>query len=231
MTTFVLVPGACHGGWWYDPLVEALDANGHLGIPLTLAGLEDKPQVDQLITLDTHIDQVAAAVPDSGRIVLVGHSYAGAVITGVADRLPQRIEALVFLDAFWPEDGDSCWKMTNEEMREWYIRGCARTGYGVDPLPFFDDRARPHPVATFLQALPLSGVWHDVPVKHYVAARWPGESPMATSTDRARVDPSTVVHDWETGHNVLADGSELVLQLLLTLPTDAYPGATSRCPQ
>ena len=82
-------------------------------------------------------------------------------------------------------------------------------------------------MATFLQALPLTGAWHDVPVKHYVAARWPGESPMATSTERARSDPSTVVHDWETGHNVLADGPELVLQLLQTLPTYGHPGASS----
>ncbi|MHB1504921.1 MAG: alpha/beta fold hydrolase [Acidimicrobiales bacterium] len=226
MTTFVLVPGACHGGWWYDPLVGALEADGHVPVAITLAGLEDTPRLDRLITLGTHIDQVAAAVPDAGRVVLVGHSYAGAVITGVADRLPQRIGALVYLDAFWPEDGDSCWNMANDEMREWYISGCARTGYGVDPLPFFDDRARPHPVATFLQALPLTDAWHDVPVKHYVAARWPGESPMATSTERARSDPSTVVHDWEAGHNVLADGPELVLQLLQTLPTYGHPGST-----
>ncbi len=134
MTRFVLVPGAYHGGWWYDRLVDALEADGHIPVAITLAGLEDKPQLDRLITLGTHIDQVAAAVADADQIVLVGHSYAGAVITGVADRLPQRIGALVYLDAFWPEDGDSCWNMANDEMREWYIRGCARTGYGVDPV-------------------------------------------------------------------------------------------------
>ena len=61
MTAFVLVPGACHGGWWYDPLAAALEADGHSAIAVTLAGLEDKPQLDRLITLDTHIDQVAAA--------------------------------------------------------------------------------------------------------------------------------------------------------------------------
>jgi hypothetical protein len=49
----------------------------------------------------------------------------------------------------------------------------------VDPLPFFGQRARPHPVATFLQALPLAGAWRQVPAKHYVAASWPGQSPVA----------------------------------------------------
>lgn len=203
-----LLPGACHGGWWYDPLIRMLDQDGHELLPITLAGLEDEPRLDQLITLTTHIDQVAAAVPTSGDVVLVGHSYAGTVITGVADRLPERVAALVDLDAFLPEDGDSCWSMTNDEQRDWYVQACATTGYGVDPLPFFDERARPHPVATLLQALPLTGAWHTVPVKHYVAAQWPAESPMALSTRRASADSGFLVHHWDTRHNVLADGPD-----------------------
>jgi pimeloyl-ACP methyl ester carboxylesterase len=218
MTTFILVPGACHGGWWYEPVVRELERDGHVAVPVTLAGLEDEPRVDRLITLATHVDQVADAVPADGDVVLVGHSYAGSVVTGVADRLPDRIAALVYLDAFLPIDGDSCWLMTNDEQREWYATGCARTGYGVEPLPFFSDRARPHPVATFLQALPLTGAWREVPVRHYVAAAWPGESPMALSTRRAEADPDTVVHHWDVRHNVLADGPDRVLALLRTLP-------------
>lgn len=217
MTTFVLVPGACHGGWWYEPLIRELEREGHRGVAITLAGLEDEPRLDRLITLTTHIDQVEAAVPDSGAVVLVGHSYAGSVITGVADRVPQRIAGLVYLDAFLPGDGDSCWTMNNDEQREWYVTGCARTGYGVDPLPFFDDRARPHPIATLLQALPLRGAWPDVAVKHYVAARWPGESPMAKSTERAESDPGFTVQHWDVRHNVLADGPQRVLELLRTV--------------
>lgn len=218
MTTFLLVPGACHGGWWYEPLADLLEHDGHVALPLTLAGLEDDPRLDQLITLTTHIDQVAASVPASGEVVLVGHSYAGSVITGVADRRPERLAALVYLDAFLPEDGDSCWSMTNDEQRDWYVSGTARTGYGLDPLPFFDPRARPHPVATLLQALPLSGAWRGVPVKHYVAAAWPDESPMALSTRRADADPGMVVHRWDTRHNVLAEGPDRVGGLLRSLP-------------
>ncbi len=124
---------------------------------------------------------------------------------------------MVYLDAFLPEDGDSCWTMTNDEQRAWYVQGCARTGYGIDPLPFFDDRARPHPVATVLQSLSLTGAWRDVAVKHYVVAQWPGESPMALSTARARADSGFVVHDWDSRHNVMADGPDRVLSLLQAL--------------
>ncbi len=94
---------------------------------------------------------------------------------------------------------------------------CARTGYGVDPLPFFDDRARPHPVATFLHAVSLTGAWQQVPAKHHVAATWPEESPMAESTRRAQDDPNFVVHHWITRHNVLADGPQHVLELIRSL--------------
>jgi thioesterase domain-containing protein len=218
VSTVVLVPGACHGGWWYQPLAARIEQSDHAARALTLAGLEDEPQLNKLITLRTHIDQVADEIPAGGDVVLVGHSYAGSVITGVADRLPTRIAALVYLDAFLPEDGDSCWSMTTAETRDWYVNGSAATGYGVDPLPFFDARARPHPVATFLQALPLTGAWRDVPVKHYAAATWPGESPMALSISRAEADPGFAVHYWNTRHNILAEGPDLVLGLLRTIP-------------
>jgi len=179
---------------------------------------ESKAQHTIRVPADQSTIQAGINAAANGDTVLVGHSYAGSVITGVADRFPGRIGALVYLDAFLPEAGDSCWSLTNDEQRNWYVAGCARTGYGVDPLPFFDERARPHPVATFLQALPLTGAWRDVPTKHYVAASWPDESPMARSTRRAAADPSMVVHHWNTRHNVMADGPDLVLGLLRGLP-------------
>lgn len=232
MITFVLVPGACHGVWWYEPLAHRLEQDGHAAVPVTLAGLEEEPLLDRLITLDTHIEQVAAAVPASGPVVLVGHSYAGTVITAVADRRPGRITGLIYLDAFLPEHGVSCWSMTNDEQRHWYATGCARTGYGVDPLPFFSERARPHPVATFVQAVSLTGTWREIPTKHYVAAAWPDESPMTLSTQRAQANPGVTVHHWDVRHNVLADGPDRVLKLLRSIPNysansrqhDSQPG-------
>lgn len=225
MTAYVLVPGACHGGWWYDDLRERLDREGHRSRAVTLAGLEDVPRADRLITLDTHIDQVSATVAEMAgngdqpeKVVLAGHSYAGSVITGTADRMPERIKALVYLDAFLPLDGESCWDMTSDEQRTWYVEGARHTGYGVDPLPFFDERARPHPVATLLQAIRLTGAWRRVPRKIYVTALdWPGESPMAGSAARARQDPGFETHEWDARHNVMADGPDRVFSLIRDL--------------
>jgi pimeloyl-ACP methyl ester carboxylesterase len=218
MTAYVLVPGACHGGWWYDPLVERLRARGDTAVAVTLRGLEQDDDLAVLpaVTLDTHIDQVAGLVAAAAEgVVLVGHSYAGSVISGVADRLPDRVRALVYLDAFVPGDGDSCWAMTDDEQRRWYLDGAGATGLGVAPLPFFDPRARPHPVGTLLQRIRLTGAWRRVPVKSYVAATgWVGSSPFAGTTERLQRDPEFTVHVWDVRHNVLAGGPDRLLGLL-----------------
>ncbi len=94
----------------------------------------------------------------------------------------------------------------------------ARTGLAVDPLPFFDPRARPHPLATLVQRSTLTGRWRTVPTKTYVAATdWPegSTSPFKDTTDTVAADPDWTVHRWATRHNVLHDGPERLLTLLL----------------
>jgi hypothetical protein len=76
--------------------------------------------------------------------VLAGHSYAGSASPGWPACRPERIAALVYLDAFLPRDGDCCWVMTNDEQRELYATGCAQTSYGVDPAALL---LRPGPAA------------------------------------------------------------------------------------
>lgn len=124
--------------------------------------------------------------------------------------------ALIYLDAFVPRNGDSCYTTTNDDERRWYIEGAADTGITVAPLPFFDQRARPHPLATLIQRLHLSGAWATVPVKHYVEAlQWPMESPLAATVERIREQPGWTFHRWDARHNVMHDGPDRVLDLLV----------------
>ena len=116
----VLVPGACLGGWAWDDVAARLRAAGHPVHPVTLTGLGDRageatPQVD----LDTHVADVVDLLDgeDLRDVVLVGHSYAGVVVTGAADRRPQRLDAVVWCDASPLPDGTAVADAMPPEVR------------------------------------------------------------------------------------------------------------------
>lgn len=229
MTSYLLVPGANHGGWWYAPVVDRLHAAGHTAAAVTLPGLDpEEPLPKGVITLDDHVAAAAAALDQllgggdgtggaTTQAVLVGHSYGGSIISALADATPERVSALVYLDALLPDHGDSAWSMTNEEEHEWFVGGAEATGAYVDPLPFFDERARPHPLATLMQASKLTGAWRQVDTKHYVVAtEWQGSaSTLGAMYDRARADDEITVHDWPVSHNLLRDGPDRLVEFLL----------------
>src|SRR4051812_23108269 len=110
MTTFVLVHGSRHGGWSWKRVAPLLRAAGHDVFTPTLTGVGERvhlaaPEVD----LHLHVTDVAnvLAFEDLTDVVLVGHSYAGMVITGVAEVASERLRQLVYLDALVPEAGQS----------------------------------------------------------------------------------------------------------------------------
>jgi pimeloyl-ACP methyl ester carboxylesterase len=215
----VLVPGANHGGWWYQSVVERLDALGHRGVAVTLDGLDpDDPEPARPITLDTHVAELLDLVQGlPGPVVAIGHSYAGSVLSGAADAAPDRFRSLVYVDACVPEDGDSTWSMVADWEREWFVDGAGRTGRYVDELAFFDERAVAHPLATLLQRSRLTGAWRTVADKHYVAAvspEWLPQSPFVEVARKLRADPSWTVHDLDETHNVLSNGPDSLVGVL-----------------
>jgi pimeloyl-ACP methyl ester carboxylesterase len=174
------------------------------------------------VNLETHITDVLAALSvesDADDLVLVGHSYGGMVITGVADRIPERVDALVYLDALVPRNGESCWDLVNDEERQWYL-GVDGTGYGVPPLPFFDPRASAHPLASFLQPIALSGDLRRFRRRDFVhALGWPGDSPLRPSYERVRDDPTWTTHELDGKHNLMRDNPDDLLRILLDTGT------------
>lgn len=108
--TFVLVHGAWGGGWAFRRVDSVLTANGQRVYRPTLTGLGERAHLASAeVGLGTHIMDVVNAIlyEDLRDLVLVGHSYGGMVISGVAERIPSRVSRLVFIDAFVPEDGES----------------------------------------------------------------------------------------------------------------------------
>src|SRR5215472_2685910 len=100
MTTYVLVHGGGHGGWCYAKVKHRLERAGHEVFAPTLTGLAERSHLlSPAIDLDTHINDVVQVLHywDLRDVVLVGHSYGGMVITGIADRATDRIGKLVYL--------------------------------------------------------------------------------------------------------------------------------------
>jgi len=225
MATFVLVPGGWHGSWSFEAVVPLLQRAGHTVHALTLTGLrpDDDNAAVATANLDTHADDVLRHL-DRAHITsatLVGHSYGGMVIAAAADRARGRVTRLVHLDAYVPRNGESCWSSTTERYRQAFTAGAATTGYAVHPPDGLDPRTRPPPLASFLQAIRLTGTLAQVPRREFIfCSGWDG-TPFAELRSRLELDPTWHVHDLPTGHDAMHEAPDAVAALLCGCVADA----------
>jgi pimeloyl-ACP methyl ester carboxylesterase len=159
--TFLLVHGAWGGGWAFKQLASILRASGHIVYRPTLTGLGERVHLTGPdITLDTHINDILKVIEfeDLQRIVLVGHSYGGMVVTAVADRVPEKIEQLIYIDAHLPEDGESMFDLISPERRADLLLRAETHGQGWNIPPLWPENGKnvPHPLATFQNAVKLN---------------------------------------------------------------------------
>ncbi len=228
MSTFVLVHGAWHGSWCWKRVRKALQDQGHQVFTPTLTGLADRSHLlSAAVNLDTHIEDVVNLIhwEELSDVVLCGHSYAGAVISGVADRIPDRVRSLVYLDAFVLEDGQSLHDLLPEGQRQMQLKG-VKEGWKVPPIPgeFFHVNAQDlawmnaqctwQPLATFQQKLRLSGAENNFRSVTYILATGYEQSPFPPSCERAKA------RGWKTlsvscGHDVMLDMPAELTQILI----------------
>ncbi|GAA1656345.1 alpha/beta fold hydrolase [Fodinicola feengrottensis] len=217
MATYVLVPGGWHGGWYFEPLAQHLRWHGHQAYAVTLSGVGDRHHLrSAAVNLDTHIQDVLSLL-ETEQItdaVLCGHSYGGMVVSGVADRAPERVEAVTYCDAYLPQDGDSCWSLTSDVYRGLFLANATGDGQNVEPPAGMDPRATSQPLATFLQAIQLTGA--ELPTRrHFVyLSGWSG-TPFASTYERLSQDATWKVHDLPVGHNVMRLAGDDLLKILL----------------
>src|SRR6267378_2826303 len=140
MTSFVLVHGAWHGSWCWKRVRTSLQAKGHDVFTPTLTGVAERSHLlSPEVSLETHILDVVNLIrfEELSEIVLCGHSYGGCVISGVADRIPDRIGKLVYLDAFVLQDGESAHDTLPSAQRDLQLELTRQHGEGwkVPPIP------------------------------------------------------------------------------------------------
>ena len=237
--TYVLVHGAWHGGWCYREVARLLRAAGHEVFTPTLTGLGERSHLrGQPINLETHVQDIANVLlwEDLHNVVLAGHSYGGMVVTGVADRLAERISALVYLDAFVPErSGDSLFSLSGPSVVETF-KSANTDGLTIAPIPaaafevveakraWVDQKCVRHPVATTLQALELSGRYLSVARKLYVLATGWGDVPFRAIRDRLDRDASWQMHELPCGHDLMIDMPGETARLLAGLAQSPSTG-------
>jgi pimeloyl-ACP methyl ester carboxylesterase len=169
MTTFVLVPGFFLGAWAWRAVTVALRAGGHEVHPMSLTGLGERVHLSNpSIDLETHVDDVLNLLrfEDLHDVVLVGHSYGGIVTTAVADRMPERVAKLVYVDTGPLPDGTSQHDFAQQEAPpDWRLMppdwaSLAPPGVDIDALA---DLAVPQPWKTATQPVRLTGAWEKLP--------------------------------------------------------------------
>lgn len=190
----VSVHGAWAGGWQMKKVAPLLEAKGWRVYRPTLPGLGEHHHLASAeIGLADHIDDIVNFIlfEDLHDIILLGHSYGGMVITGVADRIPERIGRLVYLDAFMPEDGESV--MTIRKTGAIDVEKMSQNGFVIpswvkpDKLPPKDV---PHPLKTFTDPIALKNPDAARVPATYILTVDPGKQPAEDtfylSSERAR---------------------------------------------
>jgi pimeloyl-ACP methyl ester carboxylesterase len=231
MSTYVLVHGAWHGSWCWKRVRQALRARGHEVFTPTLTGLGERSHLlSPQVTLDTHIEDVVNLIrwEELSNIVLCGHSYGGMVVTGVADRMPERIASLVYLDAFVPENGRCLFDYVPVEMTKAQLDGARQIGDGwrIPPIPgevfnvnqkdraWMDAQCTPQPIATFEQPIRLSGEVEKVKNITYIFATQFTMSPFRQFYEKAKAKRWKTL-EMAAGHDVMLDMAEELTDVLL----------------
>ncbi len=249
MTTYVLVGGGWLGGWSWQRVARKLREEGHDAYPATLTGLGERvhlasPEVD----LDTHVTDVVNLIEfeDLHDVVLLGHSYGGLVVTGVADRIPERISCLVYLDTAPLPSGASLLekfppelrKRTEEQVQElgegWKFpipppqelaNMASLQGVDEDHLRLLYSRATPQPFGTYTQPLHLKNPAREELPKVGILCSFSLDQvkEMIASGQplfRELAGPEWRYVELPTGHWPMFSRSEDLAKLLLELPSE-----------
>src|SRR3984893_10504012 len=207
--TFVLVHGAWHGGWCWRRVADLLAKRGHKVFAPTLTGLGERSHlISGSVNLDTHITDVVNVIKweNLTDICLVAHSYGGWPVSGAIEQVPDRIASVVYLDAFMPEDGQGGLAVAskaetfsvNDKDRAWV-----------------DSKLTAQPVGVALQPIKLTGAREKIAKKTYIRSPSYPQPAFDKALAAKKIDPSWRTYEVPSGHDVMVDMPERLVEILL----------------
>jgi pimeloyl-ACP methyl ester carboxylesterase len=233
---FVLVHGAFYGAWLWDRVRPLLHAEGHETLTPTLTGLgERSEELSPEVGLGTHVDDVVRLLDERSveGATLVAYSYAGMVVPGVAAKAAGRLARLVFLDAFVPDEGESCFDLMPAKAQD-SIRGEAGAkgeGWRFPPFPlellgivaedarWVEPRLGPQPLSTYEEAVSgTAGEWKRLPRTYIACAESAFRGVFAPFAETAQTEPGWSYVELAAGHSPMVTEPEALAMALLATP-------------
>ena len=229
MTKYVLVHGAWHGSWCWARVRRLLISAGHEVFTPTLTGVGERCHLlSRNVGLDTHVADVVNLIvwEELREIVLVGHSYGGVVVRHVADRMPERIRSLIYLDAFVPENGKALTDYLPDNGEDFRKQAVARgDGWKVPPRPassfavnatdaaWVDRQCTMHPLSCFVTPAHISGACdHITDIGYVLVGKYQG--PFGQFYTRAG-ERGWWREELACGHDMMLDMPDELTALLL----------------
>ena len=236
--TFVLVHGAWHGGWCWSRVADRLRAAGHQVFTPTQTGLgERKHLLSKAITLDTFTKDIVNVIEaeELSSVILVGHSFGGLAISGVADAMPDKVRHLVYLDSLMVEGGRSPFDNLPPDIVAARRKAAEETSGGLSlPAPppaafgisdakdtgWVKRRLTPHPLSTYSSPLNIKGpIGNDLP-RTYIACTNPSYAALEGSRKWVKAQQGWGWAEIATGHDAMVMAPEELARMLI--------GVTSR---
>jgi pimeloyl-ACP methyl ester carboxylesterase len=219
------------GGWAWSWLAPLLEAEGHRIYAPTLSGLAERARLlTKDVNLSAHVEDVSRLIiaEDLEDVVLVGHSYGGMVISGVAERMAEKIKSFVVLDGFVPEDGKAMREYWPASVMSWLDKEAEKSGgVSVPPLPaeslavekenreWVDKQVTPQPYGTFNEIVRLSGARDGIAKKVYIRAANFRSHPFDAVVKRLQSDAGWCTLTIESGHVPMVDEPARLAELLV----------------
>lgn len=230
--SFVLVHGAWHGGWCWTRVASRLHAAGYRVFAPSLTGLGDRVHLaDPSITLDTHIADIANLIDaeELDRVILVGHSYGGTVITGVADRVGARLAQLVYLDAIVLKNGES-WSNYESQAGNAQRADIAAKNNGTWPKPnagafgiadandiaWVNRRTTPQPHGPYEGKVRIGDAYVKLP-KTFIDCTKPALASIEPYRKFVKGNPAWKVIDLPTSHDAMVTAPGRLADILVGL--------------